>query len=704
MNEIIYEKQNRSTKIDSLLDRAELRVSPWQKLIYALALAVVMVMYASIYFGNTFPVSEGWNVNYAELVLRGKLPYRDFYYYLPPLNILIDIVLWSLSFGSLFVYRVWWFLQRIAIFEMIFFLLCRYFKPAPAFLACAFGSILVTASSYDLFGDYNQTMIFLSVILIICAIRFAEAQALKKKCGWLLLSGIVISLLFLVKQTIFLAAVLTYLVVLGILCAKRRDKNWWKYIAAVAIGVVTILLPTLIFMLCTGMLVPFVEQVFLYAGGKGDMYHVIFENFINKFFMIGPWILTALIMVTAYFGAAGRQEKYGKLVGGSLALFCGAIAFFCYDPLKQALAAAGTSWRFQSVILLGAIPAVAVLVMWVTGKGPAKLRSSKAALAAVVLWAAVVLIGGYLTDDLELRTLLEKAEEEQDTELALGSYVMKYLYTGTGTMGAVNDILYFFALYSLLVLLVSRLFRKEQEGEAGSSIIWLLCGAFSCIYAGAMASPKELVYYSTMIAIPVVLCFGFSMVLEKKKVMETALRGGLIVLCTVLCLFCVSQKYVNSYSWWGSGEAKAKVEKTYSTNIKALKGFTFAEDVKEKYEGVTRVISENSNRGDVVYAFPHAKLFNVLTDRYEQETFVPVMFYDVVDDRYVEKENELLKTHLPDILVIQDIPGCMDIHESYFRDEEPLVQRKTLEYFEEVIPEKYESLGTFDDITVYKLK
>ena len=141
--------------------------------VLAALLCVVILAYSSIYFANTMPITEGWNVNYAELVLHGKFPYRDFYYYLPPLNILIDVMLWKLSFGSLFIYRAWWLVQRIAIYELMFRLLCRYFNRYAAFAACAFSAILCTASVYDLFGDYNQTIPF---CLCCCSIVFWDLQ------------------------------------------------------------------------------------------------------------------------------------------------------------------------------------------------------------------------------------------------------------------------------------------------------------------------------------------------------------------------------------------------------------------------------------------------------------------------------------------------------------------------------------------------
>ena len=83
------------------------------KNVLSIGIFLAVVCYSAIYANNTFPISEGWNVNYVELIWHGKVPYRDFYYYLPPLNLLVDAVLWKLSFGSLLLYRLWWLLQPL---------------------------------------------------------------------------------------------------------------------------------------------------------------------------------------------------------------------------------------------------------------------------------------------------------------------------------------------------------------------------------------------------------------------------------------------------------------------------------------------------------------------------------------------------------------------------------------------------------------
>lgn len=61
--------------------------------ILSAVLFLAVIGYSAIYANNTFPISEGWNVNYVELIWHGNVPYRDFYYYLPPLNLLVDAML-----------------------------------------------------------------------------------------------------------------------------------------------------------------------------------------------------------------------------------------------------------------------------------------------------------------------------------------------------------------------------------------------------------------------------------------------------------------------------------------------------------------------------------------------------------------------------------------------------------------------------------
>ena len=185
------------------------------KNVLSIGIFLAVVCYSAIYANNTFPISEGWNVNYVELIWHGKVPYRDFYYYLPPLNLLVDAVLWKLSFGSLLLYRLWWLLQRAAIFTLLFRLISRYINVVSTFVACLFSVMLCASSVYDLLGDYNQTVALLSILLLYCVIGFQEADTSKQRYTKIFGAGFMLGLVFLNKQTIFLASGIVYFPICG---------------------------------------------------------------------------------------------------------------------------------------------------------------------------------------------------------------------------------------------------------------------------------------------------------------------------------------------------------------------------------------------------------------------------------------------------------------------------------------------------------
>ncbi|HIT00886.1 MAG TPA: hypothetical protein IAA59_11720, partial [Candidatus Faecaligallichristensenella faecipullorum] len=139
-------------------------------------------------------------------------------------------------------------------------------------------------------------------------------------------------------------------------------------------------------------------------------------------------------------------------------------------------------------------------------------------------------------------------------------------------------------------------------------------------------------------------------------------------------------------------------------DVPAMRGIKVSADQKELYETVTKVLKENTDEDSVIYGYPHIKLFNILMDNYNMDTFVPVLFYDVCADVYVEKELTLLKENLPDIIIWEDIPGCIETHEEVFREGKPLKQREIINFlFNDAIPNHYTVLTNVDNVTVYKL-
>lgn len=67
-------------------------------LVYPASLLLI-VFFSNWYFVNKFiPIQEGWFQYYSLLVKKGFIPYRDFFYFLPPIPLVISNII--LSFGQ----------------------------------------------------------------------------------------------------------------------------------------------------------------------------------------------------------------------------------------------------------------------------------------------------------------------------------------------------------------------------------------------------------------------------------------------------------------------------------------------------------------------------------------------------------------------------------------------------------------------------
>lgn len=96
-----------------------------KKVFFGILLALFVILYNFIWIDKTFTMSEGWAQFYNGLLDQGKIPYRDFYFHLPPLNLLNDYIIWKLSFGYFIIYRMWRLAERILIVEIMYYLLIK---------------------------------------------------------------------------------------------------------------------------------------------------------------------------------------------------------------------------------------------------------------------------------------------------------------------------------------------------------------------------------------------------------------------------------------------------------------------------------------------------------------------------------------------------------------------------------------------------
>lgn len=274
-------------------------------------LCLTTLAYSMLYI-NTFVVNDGWGIMYVEQIFQGKVPYRDFYYYLPPLNLLVDAIFWKLSFGYLIIYRLLWLGQRIVIYLLVFNLLSKYFPLKTSFISCFFSVFLCTANVYDLMGDYNQTAALLFIILTYFASRFAEETDDKKKCKNLFFAGILIGLLFLCKQTVFVAACIVYFIALTVSCIVNKDNKYLQYISYVFFGLCIPIIISFLYLALNGAFVPFIEECFLNVDGKGSVFDILIKGPANVIKKYSAMSIVVCLFIFWKFASLRSNKEHTK--------------------------------------------------------------------------------------------------------------------------------------------------------------------------------------------------------------------------------------------------------------------------------------------------------------------------------------------------------------------------------------------------------
>jgi len=653
-------------------------------LILSSLLSLIVVGYSLLYFNNTYPISEGWGINYAELMFQGKMPYRDFYYYLPPLNLFIDAIFWKLSFGYLLIFRAWYLAQRVLIYVLVFRLLRKYYNQYYAFLACVLTVFIATGDVYDLIGDYNQTMGLLTVLLTYCAVNFVSFESLRRKLLYMGTAGILLSFLMLNKQTIFLACGIVFFLVLTILCILRRDKNCWRYYLAVAVGFI---IPTFIlvaYLWFNNALIPFFEQVFLNVDGKGSLTTIIINSIASR-----TWQPALLCIILLVYALVAFENNDSLPLSAAIALVIGIVLhtysscmFFETQNLGRIIA----SSRSAIVAVFGCS------VIYITGLVAMRRVDQKRSLdpnnkPIIVTISALLCLG--------LMCSVCLYSEPVSNEIYLNSGIFNLIQSVAASLLMLGG------LGLLPVLIVKTITASNPNNQTRyEALLYIACGGFSLFYAALMGCGDSLPSsYAFRIIMPFVICLLLNVRMKHASI-SVIFKSCLIAVCILLSVSCVSQKISCSYSWWGSYMAP-RSEKTYTVDIPAMAGIRVSADQKELYETVTHAIEEYSDEDDVVWGYPHIKLFNILTNRYNMDTFIPVLFYDVAADVYVEQEAELLSKNPPEVVVWEDIPYCIEVHEDVFRNGEPLKQRLIISLFETLLPESYEKVSEVGNVAVY---
>lgn len=644
-----------------------------QKLFYGILLAIFVVAFNFLWINKTFTLSEGWSFYYCGLLNQGKVAYRDFYYYLPPLNLLVDFLIWKVSAGYFIIYRILRLVERVLIVEIMFGIVSKKVHPFVSFIGSFLSAILASANVYDLGGDYNQTVQLLVVLLCVLVLNYSKNfDNLKKRCFWMFLIGVCGGCMFLSKQTIVFSSALVFAFLIFMLLISKQEKNIFKMIFSVGFGVAVPLGICGLYLVVTHSLTEFITQVFKDTSSKGSALEIVFGSQKDLF----KSNLLFVILIIAYFVLVSLIEK----------------------KLSQKSKLVNRKYLGLVYIALACL----VLTYSYSGSISSAINITKTSVLVAVAFIAFVIIISVLKVDTKwgrLGIVATSIISFVITFLDIKS-VTSRIYYESGLFQMLSTLLTFAYIF-LIVWLVQHIVKHfVLKTPLAIDTLVLVSGGIASAWSTAMATGMGGVStISAFITIPAIIYVVF----KNKKITDAVYVKTLAILTMLVLSVCTAQKLVCAYSWWGDTEASFS-EKTETSNIKALKGFKFSEDEIERVDKLTEVIAANTDENSRIYGFPYIKIYNVLLNNYNMDTFVPVPFYDVCSDAFAKKDAKALAKNEPDIVVWQDIPGCMSLHENLFRKDEPLGQRKIQKWFANVYQTDYELVGQVDNIFVYKLK
>lgn len=628
-------------------------------------LAVLTIVYNFVWIDKTFIMAEGWSEFYAGLLERGKIPYRDFYYYMPPLNLVVDYILWKMSFGYFFIYRIWRLAERILIIELMYKLISEKVRSEIALTGCFIAVIMVSANVYDVGGDYNQTNQLLIVILCIILNKYVEnIDSLYIKIKWLFCAGICGGCMFLTKQPLVLANLIVFTFFMLFLITSKKEKNIIYVIISVITGACIPVGICAVYLGYNHAIYDFVYQVFLNTGSKGSLLDIILGKYVNIYYHERYGIFGGLFFA-AYLYAKRKNIKIIN-INNNLLIIIGIFLFCCgYSSVLIDFWTSSLSSGFIIIFMISS----AVLLL-----------SDSLKLKYYSFWISISLCYIALLFNINNMTITLYAK---NTPFQFMVTILTFVY---------------FALIVWFLYHIIDQYRQGKEWELDSLV--LVCSGIASGYTTIMTNGEAgVVSFTAFISVPVFIYILFrdntSYQIIHTKVLQIA---GLTIF-----VICLSQKLVCAYSWWGDSE-ETYWDKTEFSQIKSLKGFKFSKEEKKKYDEIYNVINSNSDENDIIWGFPYAKVYNVFTNNYNMSGFSPVLFYDVCADDIAAYEAELISENKPDIVVWVDIPGCMEVHEMLFRKGNSLGQRQIQKWFSDAKDIEYMLIGQVDNVFVYKLQ
>lgn len=176
---------------------------------------LLSLAYMSLWWNRFLGLTDGMFLLLGQQIVSGRVPYRDFYLAIPPLQPLKMAGLIAVFGQEIIVSRAWAMLERALLSVVVYLWLARFFRISHAFLATLTAMVAFCGDPADPLFSYHHDSVFWAVCAGFCASLLLKGSSRGAR-ALAFLSGMCCGLCFLTKQTTGLGISILLPVVLGL--------------------------------------------------------------------------------------------------------------------------------------------------------------------------------------------------------------------------------------------------------------------------------------------------------------------------------------------------------------------------------------------------------------------------------------------------------------------------------------------------------
>lgn len=313
--------------------------------------AAVSVSFMLLFFNKSLALQEGWFSIYAKYMLEGMLPYKDFSVITPPLALYMWAAIQYVFGDNFIVFHIADIFSKLLIGVLTYHVFTRFFSAKISAVTAAFSQVMLISVIYDngvlSYNEYWVILMLAMLIVMLAQLSFYDKNK-KFSAGLFALLGALYGVAFLNKQTAGPVNILVSCAVMTLAVYQKTGfKSVFKPFFIMLFSSLAVLLVPFIYMVCNGMLMPFIDNVFFSYGAKGELSDIFKKAFKLLFTYDMVWPAFAALTLAGVLYLIGRERgleykinkdsgKTGRFIAAALAVYA-LIALAAFASVKYVI-------------------------------------------------------------------------------------------------------------------------------------------------------------------------------------------------------------------------------------------------------------------------------------------------------------------------------------------------------------------------------